>query len=169
AEKSMVLLLESDRFGESKWTTEEITYCKRNELGLHALRMPWGMAGEKVPTRKLPGVLDEWRDDLDRADFESDPEVAQSDGSSFRQWGRLTNAACDRLTARIRQRQDAAILRRLGNIRTQMLSELAQRGARAYDMRADGLLVVKSKKGTPYAIWITPRSPELPDFHAAHG
>ncbi len=168
AEKSMVLLLESDRFGESKWTTEEITYCKRNELGLYALRLPWGMAGEKTPTRKLADVPEEWRDDLNRADFQSDPTVVSSEGSDFRQWGRLTNAACDRIAARIRDRHDAAILRRRGNLRTQMLSELAQRGALSYDVRADGLLVVKSKKNTLYAVWITPRSPELPDFHAAY-
>jgi hypothetical protein len=29
-------------------------------------------------------------------------------------------------------------------------------------------LAVMSKDNKPYAVWITPRPPELPDFHAAH-
>jgi hypothetical protein len=178
AEKAMVLLLESDRFGESTWTTEEITYCKRYELGLYALRMPWGMAGKDTPTKKMPGIPAEWRDGLGREDFESDPVPVTSANSQYLQWGRLTAAARERLGNEIRRRHDTAILRRRENIRTQMLAELADRrrlslarGDRQspeYRERADGLISVQSRKNTSYAVWLTPRPPELPDFEATH-
>lgn len=178
AEKSMVLLLESDRFGESAWTTEEITYCKRYELGLYALRLPWGMAGGDGTTKKLPDVPVEWRDDLKRVDFEAEPEPVPSNGSQYLQWGRLTAAARTRIGLEVRRRHDAAILRRRQNMRTQMLAELAKRRDLAvargepnvpdFRERADGLLAVESKRKTAYAVWLTPRPPELPDFHATH-
>jgi hypothetical protein len=166
AEKSMVLLLESDRFGESKWTTEEITYCKRNELGLYSLKLPHGM--DPKVARTLPDVLEEWRDDLSEKDFDAAPVVVKDGTNEFMQWGRLTPVARDRITIEVRRRHDAALLNRRQNLRNQMLTELGRNGARTAEMRADGLLAVTSKKNTQYVVWITPRPPELPDFHAAH-
>jgi len=171
AEKAMVLLLESDRFGESKWTTEEITYCKRYELGLYSLRLPWGLPqqGQEGSTQKLAGVLPQWRDDLTRAHFTDDPRKVASGGSDYLQWGRLTDSARQHLGNEIRRRHDAAMLRRRDNMRTQLLTELDKQspGAR-YRERADGLVSVTSRNGRQYVVWITPRPPELPDFHATH-
>lgn len=161
--KSMVLLLESDRFGESNWTTEEVTFCKRNDLGLFALRLPHG-ADPAEPTRKLADVPDEWRLDLACRDFASPPE----DKDGFMQWGALEESVRDKVVDEVRVRHDAAILRRRLDLRTQMLTELGRAGALDLAMRADGLIVAKSKTSTPYAIWITPRPPELQDFHATH-
>ena len=171
AEKAMVLLLESDRFGESQWTMEEITYCKRHELGLYALRMPWGLAkGTKVPTRKLDGIPKEWRQDLTRSQFQAAPKAVIAGGSRYLQWGWLTNTARVRIGEEIRKRHDAAMLRRRHNMRTQMLAELARQQSPqlSYHERADGLLYVRSGRNKRYAVWMTPRPPELPDFHATH-
>jgi hypothetical protein len=179
AEKSMVLLLESDRFGESRWTSEEIAYCKQYRLGLYVLQMPHGReldpsdpAGKaKRKTKKLPDVDDDLRTRLEPGDFSSEPREVDAGTPGppnlFLQWGRLTDAALARTAAEIKARHDSAMLRRLHSIRKQMVECLALAGVTGSRMRADGLLVVNGG-GKCYAVWITTRPPELPDFYVAH-
>jgi hypothetical protein len=179
AEKSMVLLLESDRFGESKWTSEEIAYCKQYRLGLYVLQMPHGReldpndpAGKaRKKTRRLPDVDDDLRTKLELDDFSSEPHEVDAGTPArpdlFLQWGQLTDVALAKIAVEIKARHDSAMLRRLHSIRKQMLESLALAGATDSRMRADGMLVVNGGARS-YAVWITTHPPELPDFYVAH-
>jgi hypothetical protein len=179
AEKSMVLLLESDRFGESKWTVEEICYCKQYRLGLYSIRMPHGLVPDpndpsrKMSTKKLPDVDDDIRQTLGAGDFEpgefpKDVDAGQSGSPDlYLQWGPLTAVALQRVVEEIKHRHDEALLRRLETMRHEMLNALKVAKATHYAMRADGMMSVDG--GTKrYAVWITTRPPELPDFHVTH-
>jgi hypothetical protein len=179
AEKSMVLLLESDRFGESKWTTEEIVYCKQYRLGLFSLRMPHGREPDpKDPTRKratkkLPEVDDDIRQTLDAGDFAPGEFPKAVDGGQagppdlYLQWGLLTAAALQRVVEEIKRRHDEAQLRRLETMRREMLDALKVADAAKFGMRADGMMSVNGA-AKRYAVWITTRPPELPDFHVTY-
>jgi hypothetical protein len=178
AEKSMVLLLESDRFAESIWSAEEIAYCKQYRLGLFAVRMPHGAVPDqanpnhKKPTTKLPDIDDDLRETLDIEDFEPGEYPKTINGSApgdppFLQWGPLSQTALKRIVDEIKLRHDQAQLRRLETIRKDMIGALKLAKASSYGIRADGMLSVDcgAKK---YAIWITTRPPELPDFHVTY-
>jgi hypothetical protein len=180
AEKSMVLLLESDRFKESTWTIEEICYCKQYGLGLYAFTMPHGRVSDPQPgdpnhkktTRLLDG-LDELRQPLNVSDFVVGEFPKDVDAGSpgppdlYLQWGPLTSAALHRVVEEIKRRHDAAQLRRLETLRNEMLTALKDANAAQYKVRADGMLSVKGP-AKQYAVWITTRPPELPDFQVTH-
>jgi hypothetical protein len=85
----------------------------------------------------------------------------------YLQWGALTPAALQRVVEEIKRRHDQALLRRLETIRHNMLEALSLAGAPEPSMRADGMLTVNSA-AKQYAVWITTRPPELPDFHVTH-
>lgn len=179
AEKSMVLFLESDRFGESRWTSEEIAYCTQYRLGFYALRMPHGREPDpkdptgkaKKDTKRLPGIDDDLRKTLADGDFLSDPQEIDAGAPGrpelYLQWGRLTDQALADAVLEIKARHDSAMLRRLHSIRDQMLKSLKLAGAVDSRMRADGMLVVNSGAKN-YAVWVTTRPPELPDFQVAY-
>jgi TIR domain len=179
AEKSMVLLLESDRFGDSKWTSEEIAYCKQYRLGLFSLRMPNGAVPDASPeepdrkksTRKLAGVDDDLRKTLNAGDFEKGdyPKEIPGEGADkpYMQWGPLTAVALPQVVEEIKRRHDQAQLRRLETIRNEMRAALDVARAGPHKMRADGMLSVDAG-ARKYAIWITTRPPELPDFQATY-
>jgi hypothetical protein len=179
AEKSMVLLLESDRFSDSKWTSEEIAYCKQYRLGLFSLRMPYGAVPDASPeeparkksTRKLAGVDDDLRQTLNAVDFEKGdyPKEIPGEGSdkSYMQWGPLTAVALPQVVEEIKRRHDQAQLRRLETIRNEMRTALDVARAGPHKMRADGMLSVDAG-ARKYAIWITTRPPELPDFQVTY-
>jgi hypothetical protein len=164
AEKSMVLLLESDRFGESYWCSEEIAYCKRSGLGLFALTMPFGLDHDEA-IQRLKDVDDESRFQIKPEYFSKPPETVFEAGDKYLQWGALSDAAAGQILAEIRSRHDRALLRRRENLREQLMTGLKNTGALNCDLRADGLISAVGKQNKHYAIWITTRAPELPDFH----
>jgi hypothetical protein len=166
-DKAMVLVLESEKLSSSSWTAHEIEYCVRYRLGCFALHMPHGMGG--APVERLPSISDGLRYALAASDFEKPPvTVHPSLGDPFLQWGRLNGDVLDKEVQEIRKQHDLALLRRRHAIVTSMGLALDGAGATSRSLRADGLLTVKAKTGRGYALWLTTRPPELPDFHSAH-
>jgi hypothetical protein len=167
AEKGMVLLLESDRFGESRWTSEEIAICKKSRIGLFSLLLPHGV-DEKIATR-LPDVKEEHRLVLKKAQFKSESKVIKlPNNERFRQWGALKEAARRDVVQEIKRRHDRALLLRRNTIREQMAEALRKAKATPVKLRADGLMSVRGKDKRNYVIWVTTRPPEVPDFQVTH-
>jgi hypothetical protein len=169
ADKSMVLLLESEQFNDSEWSRHEATYAVQYRLGLMVLRMPYGRTGPKFP--QVPSVTDDVRSTLERPAFQADPEIVKDrQGREFLQWGRLEKDALDQVVAEVEQRHDTAMLNRRQYIRDTVRQALKNAGAEDYGLRADGLLVAgpnpKNSSATRrYMLWLTTRPPDLPDFH----
>jgi hypothetical protein len=168
AEKGMVLLLESDRFGESRWTSEEIAICKKSRIGLFSLLLPYGVKKKKKTTR-LPDVKEEHRLVLEESQFKSSPKVITLPNKErFLQWGVLKEAARRDLVQEIKRRHDTALLLRRNTIREQMGEALRKANANPVKLRADGLMSVRGKNKRNYVIWVTTRPPEVPDFQVTH-
>jgi len=166
-DKAMVLVLESEQISSSSWTAHEIEYCVRYRLGRFALRLPHGMGGTHV--ERLPSIDDDLRRTLAASDFQKPPVTVHSPlVAPFLQWGRLNGVELDAVVRDIQAQHDLALLRRRHAIVTSMDLALDGAGATSRSFRADGLLTVKAKTGRGYALWLTIRPPELPDFHSAH-
>jgi hypothetical protein len=189
ADKSMVLLLESEKFYTSEWTRHEAIYTKQYRLGLFALQMPHGLplpdqrAGQVTyaPVPRIPEVGEESRRVLREFDFEAGHflrEVVDGKGEKFLMWGPLTKGALADVVGEIRKRHDIALLRRRQYIRDAVHQELLKAGAKVHGMRADGLLAVGGEPDSSnhddscspkeYAVWLTTRPPEVPDFYVTY-
>jgi len=84
------------------------------------------------------------------------------------QWGPLDDSQAKSIIDEIRTRHDKALLGRRDSLRSQMFTAIHEAGAPEHGLRADGLISVKGRNGRQYAVWITTRAPELPDFHVTH-
>lgn len=173
AEKSMVLLLESERLSSSAWTQIEIDHCKKYLLGLYSLQMP------KVPKDKaISSIGVDLRRTLTEAEFASpakmvdNPSYTGAAGDSeplqVEQWQTLTEDALKDVVLELRKVHDQALFRRRRYLREVMRTALTDAGASAVTFDDAGMLVVNGKLGKRYSVWLTTRPPELPDFHVTH-
>ncbi len=146
ADKSLMLLLESEHVGESEWTQVEIAFAKKHELGLVSVLLPGG--------KRL-------------ADVDRDARIEFPDAADWVGGGpELQPHALKEVVLRVREEHGKAMARRRGRIRDSMRGALALLNIPA-SVGPDGLLECEAH-GKRYALWLTPRPPDLLDFHFAH-
>jgi hypothetical protein len=173
AEKSMVLLLESERLSSSAWTQIEIDHCKKYRLGLFSLQMP------QVPRERAIGSIGiDLRKTLSVTDFAGPPLMMNNplytgipndpEPPLVTQWQTLTDQALGEVVFEIRKVHDQALFRRRRYLREVMDKALKNAGAANVTFDDAGMLVVSGGLGKRYSIWLTTRPPELPDFQVTH-
>ena len=150
-DKSMVLLLESEHILESEWTMYEVNTAKACSLGLFALHLPAGKA--------TPGVDDGVRQVLTSADFTR---------GSFVVTAELKPEVLANVVQRVRSEHDMSLVRRRRILYDSLDSALDAAGVHLESMHTNGVARVYAKNGTEYVIWLTPRPPELLDFHGIY-
>jgi hypothetical protein len=146
ADKSLMLLLESEFVAESEWTQVEVAFAKKHDLGLISILLPSG--------KRLPEV-----DPAARIEF-TDPSDWVGGGPE------LQADALNKVVLRVKEEHGKAMVRRRERIRDSMRGALDIRQV-PYQLGPDGLLDCEAH-GKRYALWLTPRPPDLPDFHFAH-
>lgn len=151
-DKAMLLVIESPNLLSSAWVLHEIDVAKVNSLGIFALQVPGGTA--------IPTVDSSLRSILNQADFESDIYSASAV---------LKEEAVAKVVEHVRAQHDRALIRRRQILHDSLEGALASEGVPLAPLTPKGLVPVTSKNGTQYLVWLTPRPPELMDFHRVHG
>jgi hypothetical protein len=151
-DKAMVLVIESPRLLESDWVKHEINIAKVNSLGVFALHAPGG--------EEVDGIDSAYRLALNDADFV---------GGSFTSTAVLQKNVLADVVDRVKAEHDRALIRRRQILHDSLEGALASEGVRVAALTPQGLVPVTAKDGTRYFVWLTPRPPELLDFHTVHG
>ncbi len=151
-DKSMLLVIESPRLLESEWVLHEINVAKINSLGILALHTPGGKA--------VPSIDAAARLLTSNLDFE---------GGSFSASALLVDAALAIVVDRAKQEHDRALIRRRQILHDSLEGALAAEGVPLAPLTPQGVVSVTATNGVQYSIWLTPRPPELLDFHTLHG
>jgi hypothetical protein len=151
-DKSMVLLIESEHILDSEWTTYEIGVAKACSLGIFALHVPNGPY--------VPGIDPAIRMDVDAGHF---------DGGAFSPTAELDKGVLETVVNRVKVEHDRALVRRRQILRDSLEGALLEHGISLPPLTSGGMLRVRSNAGIEYIVWLTPRPPELPDFHNVHG
>jgi hypothetical protein len=147
ADKSMVLLLESETIHDSYWTNFEIEFAKKHRLGLFAIQVPNG--------ESVSGIDDSQRVVLNNSDF-----LHPTDNFT------LTSEALERVVKRTMAEHDKALMRRRSLLRQNMIDALLLRGIPLNAIKSNGVLTFGSRyTSKEYSIWLTTRPPGLADFH----
>lgn len=149
-DKSMLLLIESSGILDSEWTNYEINVAKTCGLGIFALHPPGGKA--------VPGVDEAARLRL-RSDFA---------GGKFSATAILEPAVLQEVVERVKREHDRALVRRRRLLRTSFEDALRLEGVTDHHFDEYGILHVARPGPKEYRIWLTPRPPELEDFHTTH-
>jgi TIR domain len=155
-DKTMVLVLESEHYKDSEWTTYELNVAKECRLGLFALQMPGGTAPYGW---NMPGIYDDMRLKLQHEDFEA---------GSFSPDSRLIPGTLEQIVGRIRDEHGLAMLRRRWILRNSMFDALLNAGSASHYFDGYGVLHVPQANGIEYLVWVTERPPELQQFHVAY-
>jgi hypothetical protein len=151
-DKSMVLLIESEHILDSEWTTYEINIAKTCSLGVFALNAPNGVF--------VPGIDPAIRMTVSNADFQ---------GGSFSPTSELIQDVLASVVDRAKAEHDQALVRRKQILHDSLEGALAAEGVALAPLTPRGMVPVRSNNGIEYLIWLTPRPPELLDFHSVHG
>jgi len=176
ADKSMVLLLESAYIEKSLWTDHEIQFTKRYQLGLLALTMPNRAeplksidADQRIQLRS--GHFKEPPASVPNPDY--DPNDENTFPQSYAQWGPLAADKLREIVLTVKAVHDQALFRRRRFIRSNVEATLQHHGLIPSSVGTDGLIRVSvtddQKKTVNYALWLTPRPPEMVDFYTTHG
>jgi len=150
-DKSMLLLIESAGILESEWTTYEINVAKECGLGIFALHPPGG--------KEVPGIDEAVRGRLDTGDFT---------GEAFSATAVLEPAVLAGIIDRVKREHDRALMRRRRVLRTSFADALLLEGVTDHYFDEYGILHVARPGPREYRVWLTPRPPELEDFHTTH-
>jgi TIR domain len=151
-DKAMVVVIESPRLLESDWVKHEINVAKVNSLGVFALQAPGG--------EEIDGIDSSYRLELKAADFA---------GGSFSSTAVLQDAIMAEVIDRLKAEHDRALIRRRQILHDSLEGALASEGVSITALTPQGIVPVTAKDGTQYFVWLTPRPPELLDFHTVHG
>jgi len=145
-DKAMVLLLESQGILDSEWTTYEINIAKTTGLGIIALHVPNGVdvAGIDAAIRITPA------------------------GTAFLADLELTPDALNAVIQRVKDEHARALIRRRQILQDSLEGALLEHGVTVQDITPGGLRF-RGKNGKEYLVWLTPRPPEIGDFHSIHG
>jgi hypothetical protein len=144
--KAMVLVLESPNLASSQWVAFEIAEARACGLGLAALNF----AGAP----QMAGI---------------DPSLRLSlHTGNITPGGEIDDAALSQVRAFVRSQHDRALLRRRILLEQSFEQAVVQAGGCAPQRFADGSFRIVAPTKT-YHAWLTPRPPELPDYHRAHG
>jgi hypothetical protein len=147
-DKSMLLLIESAGILDSEWTSYEINVAKECGLGIFALHPPAG--------KEVPGIDDAVRGRLVDSDFT---------GGAFSAIATLEPAALEGIIDRVKREHDRALVRRRRVLRTSFEDALLLMGVTNHHFDEYGILHVAQPGSREYRVWLTPRPPELEDFH----
>jgi len=150
-DKAMVLLIESAGILDSEWTTYEINVAKECGLGIFALHPPGGKA--------VPGVDEAIRRRLAPDDFNE---------KSFSAAATLEPEVLDEVVERVKREHGRALVRRRQVLRSSFDAALLLAGVSGHTFDEFGILHVARPGDGEYRVWLTPRPPELMDFHATH-
>jgi hypothetical protein len=150
-DKSMLLLIESAGILDSEWTTYEINVAKECGLGIFALHPPGG--------KVVPGVDEAVRERLEDGDFT---------GGAFSATAVLEPTPLADLIERVKREHDRALVRRRRVLRTSFQDALLLEGAPDHHFDEYGILHVARPGVGEYRVWLTPRPPDLEDFHITH-
>ena len=150
-DKAMVLLIESAGILDSEWTTYEINVAKECGLGIFALHPPGGKA--------VPGVDEAIRRRLDPGEFS---------GGVFSAAAIFKPAALEEVVERVKREHGRALVRRRQLLRTSFDDALLLAGVTGHSFDEYGILHVVRPGAREYRVWLTPRPPELMDFHTTH-
>lgn len=145
-DKAMVLLLESTNLASSPWVALEIAEAKACGLGLIALNFAGAPA--------QPGVDPRLRHWLARTQWKAD--------------GTIIDPALQTIRGFVRREHDRAILRRRVALEQSFEQAVLRAGGSSPDRHPDGSFGVAGA-GRHYLAWLSPRPPELTDYHRAHG
>lgn len=150
-DKSMVLLLESERLDESQWVAHEIAVAKACGLGLLGLLLPGGQPQASLEPEN--------RRTVPLADFA---------GRQFDKDATLLPAALERIVQEIKQTHDRALVARRRMIEHSFEGAVYRRTGTLPHRSRDGAFKVTGG-GKTYQVWLSPYPPDTPDFHRAHG
>jgi len=150
-QKSILLLLETSGILDSEWTRYEIGTAKQCALGIIALHPPAG--------KEVPDVDEAVRLRLTDSDFA---------GGVFTPSANLSEAALATVIDRIEREHDRALVRRRWRLRDSLDDAFRIRGILNHRFDEKGILHVQAPNGLDYRVWLTPRPPDLVDFHLTH-
>lgn len=151
-DKAMVLVIESEHLLESDWVKHEINVAKVNSLGVFALHVPNG--------DEVDGIDSSDRLTLNDADFVT---------GSFAVTALLRDSVLANVVDRVKAEHDRALIRRRQILHDSLEGALASEGVAVAPLTPQGIVPITAKDGTQYFVWLTPRPPELLDFHTVHG
>jgi hypothetical protein len=151
-DKSMMLLIESEHILESEWTMYEINTAKTCSLGIFGLYVPGG--------KMAPGIDSEVRQELSSADFI---------GGTYSDTAKLEQSVLDTLVQRVRAEHDRAIVARRRILFDSLDGALDLEGVTLEPIGTSGVSIARARNNTEYVLWLTPRPPELLDFHGVYG
>ena len=151
ADKSMVVVLQSARFHESRWTQAEVEFALRNGLSLLILQFP--EAKEPLIGSRAGDQL------LLRAE-----ELEPTSGPPFT----LTPAALQRVVEGINEAHDRELVARRARIRRRTLEALQQQGLKPVHYTGDACLHIADALGRPrYSLVPADRPPGFAELHDA--
>jgi hypothetical protein len=151
-DKAMLLVIESANLLASEWVLHEINVAKVNSLGVFALQTPGGPPVSLVDSASRMPLSD--------SDFVS---------GNFSPESVLVKTVLDDVVDRARSEHDRAMILRRQILHDSLEGALAAQGVPLTPLTPQGVVPVKSNHGTQYYVWLTPRPPELFDFHTVHG
>jgi hypothetical protein len=144
ADKSMVLVLESAGFADSEWTRYEVEFAVKHRLGLFALQTPGG--------KDLAGIDHYSRIRLTKSDFDIDNPLI------------LNASSLQQTVKQIKIEHGRKMVWRRRILLDSMARALAHEGLPRQRLGPTGAIHVDGP-GRKYIISLTPRPPELRDFH----
>jgi hypothetical protein len=151
-DKAMLLVIESPRLLESDWVLHEINVAKVNALGVFALHAPGGEV--------IYGIDSAQRMLLEGGDFVT---------GCFSSTALLKDSVLASVVDRAKAEHDRALIRRREILHDSLEGALASEGVPLAPLTPQGVVPVEAKNGKRYFVWLTPRPPELLDFHTVHG
>ena len=151
ADKSMVVVLQSGRFQESRWAMAEVEFALRHDLSLLILRFP--EAKEPLPGSRAGDQLLLDRDDLE-----------PTTGPPFA----LTTASLQRVVERINLVHDRELVARRVALRQRTLDALRRQGLNPAPDSGDACLHIADALGRPrYSLVPAERPPGFAELHDA--
>ncbi len=153
-DKAMVLFLESATFLDSPWVTYEVNIAKTCGLGVYALNL--------CGAPEIPGVDEALRMRLHPGDFTT---------MALDRTSELISAKLEAVVALVRREHDRAIVRRRQMLQLSLTGAVLQAGGAPPTQVGHGALEITAANGggKRYIVALTPRPPDLPDFHQLHG
>ncbi|MCB1176551.1 MAG: toll/interleukin-1 receptor domain-containing protein, partial [Leptospiraceae bacterium] len=152
-DKSMILLLHSPDFSNSKWCMEEVIFARKFELGLQVLRLPGASPKDKIYQYISASNVVEMKES-NLVDYEP--------GKQFK----LQDQELERLVRFITLTHDASMVRRLQLIRNKI--ENALESSELTPIYSDsGAFISSDINGQMYSFFPSPRPPGLNELFEA--
>lgn len=146
SDKSMVLVLESPSILASQWTVYEILFAWLHRLGIAAIHVPGG--------QPVPGLTSSRRFSIG--------------SSQLSRSGTLLDPDLQLVVDFIKRQHGVALSRKKALLRQNLSDALLYAGIFRHTVSSNGLLQIEAiapANPKKYSVWLTPRPPELQDFH----